>query len=133
MIVKCIKPGCNNEQEYKKGEPFCEMCGTKLPQTKNCIDCGKEISIEANFCSACGIKQNEATCKLQSSGFHMGNDNIIQGDFNAVGKKEDYHIAGSATIIKNDDETKKISECSLTPKIDQNQGEFFILLSLLLN
>ncbi len=49
MTVKCTN--CNKEQEYNEKNKFCEMCGTRLPQTKQCIQCNEEISIEANFCS----------------------------------------------------------------------------------
>ena len=113
MTVKCTNPNCNKEQEYNEEKRFCEMCGTKLPQTKQCIKCNKELPLEANFCSFCGTNQNEAISKSQSTGFYMGNDNIIGGDFTVVGKKEETHIAGNATIVKNEDETKHVKVCHI--------------------
>ena len=111
MTVKCTN--CNKEQEYNEEKRFCEMCGTKLPQTKQCIKCNKELPLEANFCSFCGTNQSEAINKSQSTGFHMGSDNMIAGDFTVVGKKEETHIAGNATIVKNEDETKHVKVCHI--------------------
>ena len=110
MTVKCTN--CNKEQEYNEEKRFCEMCGTELPQTKQCIKCNKELSIEANFCSFCGINQNEAMNNSQNTGFHIGNDNVI-GDLKVVGKNEKTHIIGNATIIKNEDETKHVKVCNI--------------------
>ena len=111
MTVKCTN--CNKEQEYNEENRFCEMCGTLLPQTKQCIKCNKEIPIEANFCGKCGTNQNEAINNSQNAGFHMGSDNMIAGDFTVVGKKEETHIAGNATIVKNEDETKHVKVCHI--------------------
>ena len=112
MTVKCTN--CNKEQEYNEEKRFCEMCGTKLPQTKQCIKCNKELPIEANFCSFCGTNQNEAINNSQNAGFHMGNDNIVEKlNVSVVGKKEETHIAGNATIVKNEDETKHVKVCHI--------------------
>lgn len=123
MIVKCTNPNCNNEQEYSDENKYCTMCGTILPRpTKKCISitCNEQLPLDANFCSKCGAKQDIPTDTEQStnSSFHMGNDNIIGGNLNVVGKKEDYHIAGSATFVKNEDETKKIKKCEICGSLD---------------
>ena len=114
MIVKCTN--CNSEQEYNEGNKYCTMCGTILPRpTKKCISCNKELSLDAKFCSSCGAKQEISSGfePVTDSKFHMGNDNMIAGDFNVVGKKEETHIEGNATIIKNEDETKQVKTCHI--------------------
>ena len=114
MIVKCTN--CNSEQEYNEGNKYCTMCGTILPRpTKKCISCNKELSLDAKFCSSCGAKQEISSDfePVTDSKFHMGNDNMIAGDFNVVGKKEETHIEGNATIIKNEDETKQVKTCHI--------------------
>ena len=114
MIVKCTN--CNREQEYNEDNKYCTMCGNLLPTpTKKCISCNKELPLEANFCSSCGTKQDGilGTDQTSTPGFHMGNDNNIAGDFNVVGKKEEFNIDGNATIIKNADETKQVKACHI--------------------
>ena len=113
MIVKCTN--CNSEQEYNEGNKYCTMCGTILPlPTKKCISCNKELSLDAKFCSSCGAKQEISSDfePVTDSKFHMGNDNMIAGDFNVVGKKEETHIENQ-TIIKNEDETKQVKTCHI--------------------
>ena len=118
MLVKCTNPNCNNEQEYSENNKYCTMCGTILPcPTKKCISitCNKQLPLDAKFCSSCGTKQ-EISSNVESaldSTFHMGNDNNIAGDINVVGKKEETHIEGNATIIKNEDETKQVKTCHI--------------------
>ena len=112
MIVKCTN--CNNEQEYNEDNKFCMMCGSILPSPmKKCISCNKQLPLDAKFCSSCGTKQEISSDfePTADSKFHMGNDNMIAGDLNVVGKKEETHIEGNATIIKNEDETKQVKTC----------------------
>jgi len=76
-----------------------------------CPNCGKEFPEGIKFCSECGTKLIDPAA---SSGVAIGDKNVIAGD--VVGVKEDYHIAGNATIIKNDDETKKVLTCKICGK-----------------
>ena len=50
----------------------------------------------------------------------MGDKNVIAGD--VIGHKEETHIAGNATIIKNEDQTKQVKKChicgSIVPIVD---------------
>ena len=113
MIVKCTN--CNSEQEYNEDNKFCTMCGTVLPlPTKKCISesCNKQLPLDAKFCSACGTKQDISTDTEPYSNpdCNIGNDNLFNGDFNYVGKKEETHIENQ-TIIKNEDETKQVKTC----------------------
>ena len=113
MIIKCTN--CNSEQEYNEDNKFCMMCGSILPSPmKKCISCNKELPLDAKFCSSCGTKQETSSNVEQvlDSKFHMGNDNMIAGDFNVVGKKEETHIENQ-TIIKNEDETKQVKTCHI--------------------
>ena len=61
------------------------------------------------FCGECGTKQDESVSK--SSGFSMGDKNVIAGD--VIGSKEETHISGNATIIKNEDQTKQVKKCHI--------------------
>ena len=97
-----ICPNCNTEQEAMK---FCGNCGARLPEPKkNCPQCNTEWPNEQKFCGECGFNFLDNNKNFQKSAISLGNDNMIAGDF--IGKKEDYHIAGSATFVKNEDETK---------------------------
>ena len=88
------------------GARFCLDCGTEVPQVKACVKCGVQLSPTAKFCSQCGAKQDGSG---STGGLAMGNKNVVAGD--VIGSKEETHIAGHATIIKNEDETKKIVKC----------------------
>ena len=108
-----ICPNCKTEQEAMK---FCGNCGTRLPDPKKkCPQCNTEWPNEQKFCGECGFNFFADNKSSQKSAITLGNDNMIAGDF--IGKKEDYHIAGSATIVKNEDETKKTSECAICGSI----------------
>ena len=102
-MVKC--PKCFTEVE--DGAKFCDECGAPIPQEKKCPKCGVILKPNAKFCSECGysFKANGAT----SSGIAMGDKNVVAGD--VIGQKDDYHVSGNATFIKNDDETKKVVQC----------------------
>ena len=134
MIVKCTN--CNSEQEYNEDNKFCTMCGTVLPlPTKKCISesCNKQLPLDAKFCSACGTKQDISTDTEPYSNpdCNIGNDNLFNGDFNYVGKKEETHIENQ-TIIKNEDETKEITPIILAiyNKSLTKRGEYRALLGV---
>ena len=110
---------CSNcGSEVQDGMKFCGECGTPVPQTKKCINCGLELPLNMKFCGECGTKQDGSTPK--SSGFSMGDKNVIAGD--VIGSKEETHISGNATIIKNEDQTKQVKKChicgSFIPVVD---------------
>ena len=115
-------PKCANcGTELDEGAKFCLECGTPVPQTKKCIKCGFELPLSAKFCPECGTKQDgQANPNAGGSGLSMGDKNVIAGD--VIGHKEETHIAGNATIIKNEDQTKQVKKChicgSLVPIIE---------------
>ena len=45
----------------------------------------------------------------------MGDKNVIAGD--VIGHKEETHISGNATIIKNEDQTKQVKKCHICGSI----------------
>jgi len=101
---------CSNcGSEVQDGMKFCGECGTPVPQTKKCINCGLELPLSMKFCGECGTKQDGSAPK--SSGFSMGDKNVIAGD--VIGSKEETHISGNATIIKNEDQTKQVKKCHI--------------------
>ena len=53
-FMKC--PYCN--AEISDNSLFCEACGKKLPQKKECVKCGRSIDDNSEFCPYCGAKQN---------------------------------------------------------------------------
>ncbi len=112
-------PKCANcGTELDEGAKFCLECGTPVPQTKKCIKCGLELPLSAKFCPECGTRQDgQANPNAGGSGFSMGDKNVIAGD--VIGHKEETHIAGNATIIKNEDETKKTARCHICGSIVQ--------------
>ncbi len=109
---------------YESGN-FCENCenedGTpvKLEEEKVCCpQCGREYAVGTKFCSECGVKLGTAGAGTSSgSGISMGDKNVIAGD--VIGHKETYNVSGNATIIKNEDETKKTSKCHICGSIVQ--------------
>lgn len=112
-------PKCANcGTELDEGAKFCLECGTPVPQTKKCIKCGFELPLSAKFCPECGTKQDgQSNPNAGGSSFSMGDKNVIAGD--VIGHKEETHIAGNATIIKNEDETKKTARCHICGSIVQ--------------
>ncbi len=115
-------PKC--KRQYESGN-FCENCenedGTpvKLEEEKVCCpQCGREYAVGTKFCSECGVKLGTAGAGTSSgSGISMGDKNVIAGD--VIGHKETYNVSGNATIIKNEDETKKTSKCHICGSIVQ--------------
>ena len=102
MMIEC--PNCKTIQEAMK---FCGNCGTLLPNPKKkCPQCNTEWPNEQKFCGECGFNFFADNKSSQKSAISLGNDNMIAGDF--IGQKDDYHIAGSATFVRNEDETKKL-------------------------
>ena len=116
-MPKCANCGTELDEEAK----FCLECGTPVPQTKKCIKCGFELPLSAKFCPECGTKQDgQSNPNAGGSGLSMGDKNVIAGD--VIGHKEETHIAGNATIIKNEDQTKQVKKChicgSIVPIVD---------------
>lgn len=111
-MAKCANCGT----ELEEGAKFCLECGTPVPQTKKCIKCGFELPLAAKFCPECGTRQ-DGTANAGGSGFSMGDKNVIAGD--VIGHKEETHIAGNATIIKNEDQTKQVKKCHICGSIVQ--------------
>lgn len=115
-------PKC--KKQYESGN-FCENCenedGTpvKLEEEKVCCpQCGREYAVGTKFCSECGVRLGTAGAGASSgSGISMGDKNVISGD--VIGHKETYNVSGNATIIKNEDETKKTAKCHICGSIVQ--------------
>jgi len=110
--MKCSNCGV----ELEEGQKFCFECGTPVPQTKKCIKCGAELSLKMKFCPECGTNQ-EGKSSASSSGIAIGDKNVISGD--VIGKKEEYKVSGNATIVHNEDETKKTKKCHICGSIVQ--------------
>lgn len=102
-MSKCPKCG----SAYEDGAKFCDECGTPLPQEKECPKCHAHIGLSAKFCDECGFSFENSTGKQPS--ISMGDKNVIAGD--VVAHKESYEIKGNATIVKNEDESKKMVQC----------------------
>lgn len=103
---------CNNcGAEVAEGMKFCGDCGAPIPQEKKCVSCGATIALRMKFCPECGANQSgeSAKPKFNAAAFAMGDKNVIAGD--VVGHREETHIAGSATIIKNEDQSKQVKRC----------------------
>ena len=64
------------------------------------------------FCPECGANQEGSASgkqKFNAAAFAMGDKNVIAGD--VVGHREETHITGNATIIKNEDQSKQVKRC----------------------
>lgn len=109
--MKCANCGA----EIEDGAKFCGECGAAVPQVKKCVVCGAEISLKMKFCPECGARQDEGVKKTSGGGLSMGDKNVIAGD--VVGKQEVTNVSGNATIIKNEDETKKTARCHVCGRI----------------
>lgn len=109
-MAVCAKCGVKLEEGYA----FCSNCGEPVPQpepqTKKCKNCGTELApnLKMKFCPYCGIGL-DGTAKASAAGLAMGDKNVIAGD--VIGHKEETHVAGNATIIKNEDQTKQVKKC----------------------
>ncbi|MCQ2573379.1 MAG: hypothetical protein MJ182_05755 [Treponema sp.] len=113
-----VCPKCGTK--YENGN-FCENCETedgnpvRLEEQKiSCPQCGKLYSVGTKFCSDCGVKLG-ASAPQNNAGISMGDKNVVAGDI--IGKKEETNISGNATIIKNEDETKKTAKCHVCGRI----------------
>ena len=85
---------------------------------KICPNCRTKCKPESKFCPECGTKFNGQTNSIsEGSGFYMGDKNVIAGDI--IGHKEETHIAGNATIIKNEDQTKQVKRCHICGSLIQ--------------
>ena len=111
-MTKCSVCGT----ELEEGQKFCFECGAPVPQTKKCIKCGAEIALKMKFCPECGTNQN-GEANAVNTGFSMGDKNVIAGD--VIGHKEETHVAGNATIIKNEDQTKQVKKCHVCGSLVQ--------------
>lgn len=103
-MSKCPKCGCQCEE----GAKFCDECGAPIPQEKECPKCHAHIGLNAKFCDECGFSFENVGTK--QSTIDMGDKNVIAGD--VVAHKESYDIKGDATIVRNEDESKKMVQCS---------------------
>ena len=109
--MKC--PNCG--EENPEGMKFCGNCGTKLPEPMNhCPQCNKDWPVTMKFCGECGFKFGGSAAP-KSAGISMGDKNVIAGD--VIGSKDETHVSGNATIIKNEDETKKTARCHVCGRI----------------
>lgn len=105
---------CNNcGTEVAEGMKFCCDCGSPLPQEKKCVSCGATIALRMKFCPECGAPQSGEAQKqkFNAAAFAMGDKNVIAGD--VIGSQETTHVAGNATIIKNEDQSRQVKRCHI--------------------
>lgn len=77
-----------------------------------CPQCGAPRENGARFCEQCQFDFESVPPK--DRGVQMGDKNVVAGD--VISHKEAYNIAGNATIIKNEDESKKMVQCAICGK-----------------
>ena len=107
--MKCPNSACGRDNP--EGSAFCSFCGTKLEVKHLCPSCGMEIPEGARFCMHCGSSLDGAEPAPAGSGISIGSRNVVAGDI--IGRKDDYHISGNATIYHSEDDTKRLSPCSI--------------------
>ena len=121
ICPKCLR-------QYESGN-FCENCENedgspvKLEEEQvSCPKCGLKYKKGTKFCSECGTRLDGTGTSnaAGAAGLSMGDKNVVAGD--VIGHKEETHIAGNATIIKNEDQTKQVKKChicgSIVPIVD---------------
>ena len=121
ICPKCLR-------QYESGN-FCENCENedgspvKLEEEQvSCPKCGLKYKKGTKFCSECGTRLDGTGTSnaAGAAGLSMGDKNVIAGD--VIGHKEETHITGNATIIKNEDQTKQVKKChicgSIVPIVD---------------
>lgn len=106
-MARCASCG----SELKEGSRFCSECGAPVPLKRTCPSCGMEVPDGSRFCMYCGSRLEAAEVPPAAGGFSVGSRNVIAGDI--IGRKDDIHISGNATILRNEDDTRKISPCSI--------------------
>lgn len=88
-----------------------------------CMNCGLENEDGARFCDECGT---EFPSKTNSNNdvpvVSMGDKNVVAGD--VVAHKETYKVTGDATIVKNEDASKKMCQCVICGKNLPISGTF---------
>ena len=105
-MMKCPQCGTENED----ASTFCENCGADLPRDKECPVCHARVKLSAHFCGKCRYDFGTgAAGGAGPGGLSMGDGNVIAGD--VVGRQENIRITGNATIVRNEDETKKMVKC----------------------
>ena len=117
-----VCPKC--KRQYESGN-FCENCENedgspvKLEEEQiSCPSCGTKCKPGTKFCPECGTRlDGKANPNAGGSGLSMGDKNVIAGD--VIGHKEETHIAGNATIIKNEDQTKQVKRCHICGSLVQ--------------
>ena len=107
--MKCPNSACGRDNP--EGSAFCSFCGTKLEVKQLCPSCGMEVPEGARFCMHCGSSLDGAEPAPAGSGISIGSRNVVAGDI--IGRKDDYHINGNATIYHSEDDTKRVSPCSI--------------------
>ena len=108
---------CPNGHEMPDEALFCEECGYKFPQTKECSQCHAELKITAKFCMECGysfIAKNNAG---NGEGVSVGEKSVVAGDV-VSGNQDNRKIFGNytTTTIHNEDLTKQVVNCHVCNK-----------------
>ena len=108
-MKKCVSCGHECEDSVR----FCENCGTaEFICEKRCPHCRTVVKQDAKFCFECGARLKN--CDLGAASDKLGNiaigdKNVFAGD--VVSHQENMKFFGNATIVKNEDETKKTVQC----------------------
>ena len=72
-----------------------------------CEECGAKVADGVRLCPECHHKF--ASGASDGHGLAIGDKNVVAGD--VIGHKEAFHISGNATIVKHEDESKKMVRC----------------------
>ncbi len=135
--MKCSQCG----SELNENAIYCEECGTRILREKKCPNCGFTTIPTVKFCMECGYRfpapgvpgapwnagvpigdrnvtadDVNQTCTQKGSDrdsavASLGDKNMIARDVNQVAIKENIHVEGGGTFVKNEDETKKLARC----------------------
>ena len=79
---------------------------------KHCTTCREPFPDEFSFCPRCQAPLQQRSEALSGAGdLTLGDGNVIAGD--VIARKDDYHIAGNATIVQWSDPSREVVTCSV--------------------
>lgn len=79
---------------------------------KHCPTCHVPFPDEFSFCPRCQAPLEQRSDTLSGTGdLTLGDGNVVAGD--VIARKDDYHIAGNATIVQWSDPSRAVVTCSV--------------------